>query len=364
MKEEHRKAELKISGMTCATCATTIEDALLGLEGTSDARVNLGTETASVEYDSSKTKLADLERVVKNAGYRVINEKVALKVGGMACATCATTVGDALRNLEGVSEANVNLGAENVYVTYNPRLTTTTEMKGAIERAGYQYLGVVGKDTEDIEKAAMEQDLKEKRTRIILGFATGALLMILERVPVAPPMPYLMLIISGPVFIYLSYPIFNAARRAIQNKNLNMDVMYSMGIGAAFVSSLLGTFGILLTKEFILYETAIFLASFLTLGRYMETKVKGRTSEAIKKLMGLQPRTATVLRDGQEMETTAEDLQIDDVILARPGEKIPADGLVIYGESYVDESMITGEPIPVLKREGDSVVGGSLTRTG
>jgi len=364
VKEERRKAELKISGMTCATCATTIEDALLGLEGTSDARVNLGTDTASVEYDTSKTKLADLERAVRDAGYRVINEKVALKVGGMTCATCATTVGDALRNLAGVSEASVNPGAEKAYVTYNPRLTTTTEMRGAIERAGYQYQGVVGKDTEDIEKAVMEQDLKEKRTRIILGFVTGALLMILERVPVALPMPYLMLIISGPVFIYLSYPIFNAARRALQNRNLNMDVMYSMGIGVAFVSSLLGTFEILLTREFMLYGTAIFLASFLTLGRYMETKAKARTSEAIKKLMGLQPRTATLLREGQEMETAAEDLQIGDVILVRPGEKIPADGLVIYGESYVDESMISGEPIPVLKREGDSVVGGTLNKNG
>lgn len=324
MKEERRKAELKISGMTCATCATTIEDALLGLEGTSDARVNLGTEIASVEYDSSKTKLADLERVVKNAGYQVINEKVALKVGGMTCATCATVVGDALRNLAGVSEASVNLGAEKAYVTYNPRLTTATEMKGAIEGASYQYLGVVGRETEDIEKAAMERDLGEKRTRIILGFVTGALLMILERVPVELPMPYLMLIISGPVFIYLSYPIFNAARRALRNRNLNMDVMYSMGIGVAFVSSLLGTFEILLTREFMLYGTAIFLASFLTLGRYMEIKAKGRTSEAIKKLMGLQPRTATLLREGQEMETAVEDLQIGDVILVRPGEKIPS----------------------------------------
>ena len=364
MKDERRKAELKISGMTCATCATTIEDALLGLEGTFDARVNLGTEIASVEYDSSKTKLADLERVVKNAGYQVINEKAALKVGGMTCATCATAVGDALRDLVGVSEASVNLGTDKAYVTYNPRLTTATEMKGAIEGAGYQYLGVVGKETEDIEKAAMERDLGEKRTRIILGFVTGALLMILERVPVEFPMPYLMLIISGPVFIYLSYPIFNAARRALRNRNLNMDVMYSMGIGVAFVSSLLGTFGILLTKEFMLYETAIFLASFLTLGRYMETKAKGRTSEAIKKLMGLQPKTATLLQEGQEMETAVEDLQIGDVILVRPGEKIPADGLVIYGESYVDESMITGEPIPVPKREGDSVVGGTLNENG
>jgi Cu+-exporting ATPase len=366
MEKESKRAELKISGMTCATCAKTIENSLIELEGISGARVNLGTEIASIEYDPSKTKLSDMEKAVRDAGYEVAYEKVVLKVGGMTCATCVATVSNALQSLEGISEANVNLGAERAYVTYNPRLTSVAEMKKVIEDTGYQYLGIVGDDTEDLEKAALERDLREKRIRIMLGFATGALMMILGMFPLELPisMPYLMLIISGPVFIYLSYPIFDAARRALRNKNLNMDVMYSLGIGVAFISSVLGTFGILLTREFMFYETAIFLATFLTLGRYLESKAKGKTSEAIKTLMGLQPRTATVLREGEEVETAVEDLQIGDVILVKPGEKIPADGEVVFGESYVNESMITGEPLPVFKKKGDRVVGGTLNQNG
>jgi Cu+-exporting ATPase len=188
--------------------------------------------------------------------------------------------------------------------------------------------------------------------------------MILMYAPVTLPFPmaYLMLLVSTPAFVYVSYPIFSAAYRSLKNKNLNMDVMYSMGIGVAFGSSLLGTFGIILTGEFRFYDTALMLAAFLMLGRYLESRAKGKTSEAIKRLIGLQPKTATVLREDQAMELPIEDVQINDIIRVKPGEKIPVDGEVIEGESYVDEAMITGEPIPVLKQEGASVVGGTLNK--
>ncbi|MGA9098871.1 MAG: copper-translocating P-type ATPase, partial [Methanotrichaceae archaeon] len=165
-------------------------------------------------------------------------------------------------------------------------------------------------------------------------------------------------------FIYVSYPIFSAAARSLKNRNLNMDVMYSMGIGVAYVSSIMGTFRIVLTPEFMFYETALMLASFLTLGRYLESKAKGRTSEAIKKLVGLRPKTAIILRDNNEIEVPVEDVQVGDIILVKPGEKIPVDGIVVDGESYVDESMITGEPIPALKDAGKNVVGGTLNKNG
>jgi len=171
-----------------------------------------------------------------------------------------------------------------------------------------------------------------------------------------------MLVVSTPVFVYVSHPIFTAAYRALKNRNLNMDVMYSMGAGVAFVSSILGTFNIILSSEFLFYETAILLAAFLTLGRYLETRAKGKTSEAIKKLMGLQPKTAIAIRDSDEVEVPIEDLEIDDIVVVKPGEKIPVDGSVVGGESYVDESMITGEPIPVLKKKDDGVVGGTLNK--
>jgi len=365
MTEERKKAELKISGMTCAMCATTIEKSLLDQEGVADAQVNLGNETAIVEYDSAKVKLADLEKAVTDAGYEVINEKVVLKIGGMTCAMCVKTIETALKRLDGIAGVTVNLGAEKAYVTYNPKMTTVADMKKAIEEAGYQYLGVEGEETEDLEEAARERDLREKRNRFIVGFAVGIPLMVLMYVPVADfpfSMAYFMLVVSAPAFIYVSHPIFSAAYRALKNKNLNMDVMYSMGIGVAFVASILGTFEFILSREFLFYETAVLLASFLTIGRYLEARAKGKTSEAIKKLMGLQPKTAAVIRDNHEIEIPIENVQINDIVVVKPGEKIPVDGEIVDGESYVDESMITGEPIPAFKHKGDSVVGGTLNK--
>lgn len=368
-ERKETKADLKISGMMCATCASTVEDALSDVEGVAGARVNLGTETASVEYDPSKTKLADLEKAVIEAGYGVVNERVALKIGGMMCASCVSAVEEAIGEVEGVVNVTVNLSSEKAHVTYNPRAASVADMRAAIEEAGYQYLGVAGEESEESEKReqeAQERDLRDKRRRILVGFAAGAFLMILGMAPISlpVPMPYLMLVISTPPFIYLSSPIFSAGLRALRHRSLTMDVMYSMGIGVAFLSSLMGTFRIVLTPQFMFYETAVFLAAFLTLGRYLETKAKGRTSEAIKKLMGLKAKAATVLRDGQEVEVAADDLVAGDVILVRPGEKVPADGVVLSGESYVDESMITGEPIPALKKKGNAVVGGTLNKNG
>ena len=361
-----KRAELQISGMTCASCAAAVEEALMEVEGVSEARVNLGKETAMVELDPSKAGLADLERAVSDAGYAVVNEMVSLKVGGMICASCVSSVEDAIGEVEGVVEVAVNLGDERARVTYNPRIASVADMRTAIEEAGYQYLGIAGEESEGREREARERDLRDKKRRAALGFAVGSFLMIIDmahlRLPV--PMPIFMLVISTPVFIYLSRPIFSAGLRALRHRSLTMDVMYSMGIGVAFISSVMGTFGILLTDQFIFYETAVFLAAFLTLGRYLEARAKGRTSEAIKKLMGLQPKTATVLRDGQEVEVAAADLLVGDVILVRPGEKVPADGVVLDGESYVDEAMITGEPIPVKKSRGDAVVGGTLNKNG
>jgi Cu+-exporting ATPase len=370
---ERKKAELKIAGMVCAACSSAIEKSLGNLEGVYQAQVNLATENAMVEYDPKKVTLAGLEKAVRDAGYEVIDEHVVIKVGGMVCAMCVGALEIALKKLDGVTDARVNLAAEKAYVTYNPRMTGLEDMKKAIEETGYQYLGVAGEEiAADLEKEALEKDLREKKQRIIIGFTVSIFLMALMYLPLyrvlpmevlmAIPMGYLMLVISLPVFIYVSYPIFTAAFRALRNRRLDMDVMYAMGIGVAYVASVLGTFGIVLTPDFMFYETAIMLASFLTLGRYLEAKAKGRTSEAIKKLVGLQPRRATVLKNGSESEVPIDEVQVDDVILVKPGEKIPADGVVIGGQSYVDESMITGEPIPVLKEKDHSVVGGTLNK--
>lgn len=466
MALNHRKKiELKISGMTCVMCATTIEKSLINLNGVINAQVNLGNESVAIEYDFLKIKFTDLGKAIKNVGYQIINEKVALKIGGMTCATCVKTIENSLLRLDGIIEVNINLAGEKALVVYNPNIVTQADMRRTIEEIGYQFLGIEGEKTEDFERVTREKDLKEKRNRIIVGFTTGILLILLMYVPInlSFPVAYLMLFISTPAFIYISHPIFAAAYRSLKNKNLNMDVMYSMGTGVAFGASLLATFNFILSSKFLFYETAIFLATFLTMGRYLEARAKGKTSEAIKKLMGLQPKTAGVLRlknidieilyfrdcpnynksaeqvkdalkklnistpikltevtkenfrdysfygsptilvnkrdiEGkvnklfvcrvynynnrnfvyppkdmliskllsifEEQEISIEEVVLSDILIVKPGEKIPVDGEVIDGESYVDESMITGESIPPLKEKGDKVVGGTINKNG
>jgi P-type Cu+ transporter len=360
LKTERKKTELKISGMTCAMCSSTIEKSLSNVPGVSKAVVNLGSELASVEYDPETVKLGDLEKAITDAGYSTVNEKVILKIGGMTCAVCEKTVTDSLKQLGGVLEVIVNLATEKASVTYNPRMTSLADMKKAVEGAGYQYFGVEG--GEDLASVAREKDLRGKRIRIVVGFVVGIPLMALMYVPLNLPfgLAYLELLIATPVFVYLSAPIFRAGYHALRNTSLTMDVMYSMGIGVAFGASVLGTFEVVLTREFMFYETAVLLATFLTLGRYLEADAKGRTSDAIKKLIGLQAKTAIVLRGENELEVQIEDVLVNDIVLVKPGGKFPVDGVVIEGESYVDESMVTGEPLPVLKKNNSVVIGGTL----
>lgn len=363
---ETKKTELKISGMTCANCVGAIERSLNTLDGVSNAQVNLGSETGIVEYDSLKLNISDLENAVKDAGYEIVNDKAVIKVGGMTCANCVSAIEKALNKLDGVAGATVNLSTEKATVSYNSNLTSIADMKKAIEDAGYKYIGLEGEDTENLEEEALKKNLRAKMIKIIIGFSVSLPLIVLMYVPLNWPFPmtYFFLAVSTPAFIFISYPIFGAGFRALRNRSLNMDVMYSMGIGVAYVSSVMGTFEVVLTRDFMFYETAVMLATFLTLGRYLETRAKGKTSEAIKKLMGLRPKTAIVIRNNKELEISIEEVKINDIVVVKPGGKIPVDGDVISGESYVDESMITGEPIPVLKKRGRNVVGGTLNKNG
>ncbi len=284
----------------------------------------------------------------------------------MSCVMCARAIEKAVSSVQGVSGVSVNLGSEKAEVAYDPGLATPTEMRAAIEEAGYQYLGIEGEDTGDLEDIARARDLAGKLRRVVVGFAAGIPLMVLMFFPFAMhgAIPYLMLVVAAPVFAYVSYPIFFAAFRALKNRNLNMDVMYAMGIGVSFGASLLGTFRILLSREFLFYDSAVLLATFLSMGRYLEARAKGRTGDAIRRLMGLQPKNAIVVRDGREAEIPVQDVVVGDTVIVRPGEKVPVDGEVTAGTSYVDESMITGEPMPAAKKAGDSVVGGTINQNG
>ena len=364
---EKKVIDLKLAGMHCATCSVTIEEAIAGIGKGTTAKANFGTDSARVEYDPDRVSLQEIEKVVKEAGYEVINQEVVLKVGGMVCATCVETIEKALSSLPGVIQARVNLATEKAYVTYNSSVTSLDDMKAAIDDAGYQYLGVAEELSLEAEERAREKDLADKFRRFSIGFAVSIPLFILMLFPPDIPMQtfsWILLLISTPVFIYVALPIFRAALMALRNRTLNMDVMYAMGTGVAFGASVLGTLGIVLNETFIFYDTAIMLASFLILGRYLEARAKGRTSEAIRKLIRLRPKTATIRRDGNELEVPVEDVMIGDIVVVRPGENLPVDGEVIEGESHVDESMITGEPIPVFKSAGSKVVGGTLNTNG
>lgn len=361
MAHGKKKAEMKVSGMTCVKCSSTIEKSLASLPGVSKAVVNLGSELASVEYDSAQVTLHDLDTAVSDAGYKTVTEKITLRIGGMTCASCVKTVTSALSGLDGVVQVSVNLATEKASVVYHQRMVSIADMKKALEEAGYQYLGVEGEP--DGAQEVFEKDLRARRIRMYLGFLVGIPLMILMYVHPGLSMmqvSYLSLVLTTPTFLYISHPIFSAGYHALLKRNLTMDVMYSMGIGVAFVASVLGTFHVVLTHEFLFYETAVFLATFLTLGRYLEAKAKGKTSEAIKKLAALQVKTALVVRQGKEVEVSIEDVLVDDVVVVKPGGKIPVDGVVIQGDSYVDESMMTGEPLPVVKNPGSTVIGGTL----
>jgi len=293
-----------------------------------------------------------------------MSKKVSIRIAGMTCVMCVKAIEKSLKALPGVTSAEVNLATEKALVIYEPQSVSPLDMKKAVEEAGYNYLGVEGEEPSNGEDRAREEELRAKRNRFVVGFLVGLPLMFLDHIPLNIPFSkaYLAMVIATPAFFYVSLPVFRAALHSLRNRILNMDVMYAMGIGVAYTSSVLGTFQIVLTRDFLFYDTAVMLAAFLTVGRYLEARAKGKTSEAIRKLLNLQPRTAVVLKDAGETEIAVEDVVPGDVVVVKPGEKIPVDGVVTEGESYVDESMISGEPLPVLKKRGHSIIAGTINK--
>jgi len=293
--------------------------------------------------------------------------KADIKVSGMTCAMCVQSIEEALGDVDGVRAVTVNLATEKAHVEYDPDTTGVGAMKTAIEELGYGYVGLASEISEEDSNRAAEKSLASKRNRFTIGFAISLPLMALMYLPSGLSMmelSYLSLVVTSPALVYVAGPIFSAGFMALKNRNLNMDIMYSMGVGVAYAASVMGTFQIVLNMDFMFYETALMLAAFLMLGRYLEARAKGRTSEAIKKLMGLTPSEAFVVRDGTEVVVPLEEVVAGDTVVVKPGGKIPVDGTVISGESRVDESMMTGEPIPALKRAGSAVVGGTINGSG
>ncbi|MBB6401021.1 Cu+-exporting ATPase [Methanococcus maripaludis] len=285
--------------------------------------------------------------------------EVKLKISGMTCAVCVKTIEKSVSKMDGVESIVVNLLDESAVINFDPKIVNIEDIGIKIERLGYEVLGIA----EEVEELPnKETELKEKLKKIIVGAVFSITLFSMMYIQI-PYKPYLAFLVSLPPLIYIALPIFKAGFNSLKVKSLNMDVMYSLGMGVAYISALLVTLG-LLPMNFMFYDTTIMLATLLTLGRYLEERAKGRTSEAIKKLMGLQVKTAKVIRNNEELEIPIENVIVGDALLIRPGEKIAVDGIVFEGDSYVDESMITGEPIPNPKKKGDSVIGGTINKNG
>ncbi len=290
-----------------------------------------------------------------------MEKKEKIKIKGMTCAACVRTIENSVKRLEGVKEVYVNLSTETALLKYDPEKITPEDVAKKIEEVGYK---VVRQEKEEGE------EIRELKNKVFTGFFTGIILLFLGysrflKIPLykLPFFLWIQFFIATPALFYIAIPIFRKALKSLLNKNLNMDVMYSMGIGSAYLSSFLSTIKIL-PEEYVFYEASVLLASFLMLGRLLESIAKGKTSSAIKKLVELQAKEATLIKDSKEIKVPVQNLKVNDVVLVKPGEKIPVDGEVLEGESYVDEAMVTGEPIPNLKKKGDRVIGGTINKNG
>ncbi len=360
-----RTTNIRVTGMTCAMCAQAITSALRDIPGVAEASVDLSREIASVRYDGSKVDIPKISASIREIGYGVVEEKSTVQIGGMTCAMCVKAVEGSLLGLDGVTSARVNLASEKAYLTYVPGTVTSKDIKKAVEGIGYRYLGSEEEKGEEVRQKLYRKEQTLRAIRFSLGLGLGLLMMLAMHLMEMDMMMHIaMFIITTPVFAFIGYPVLRAAVMAIRHGNLNMDVMYSLGMGVAYISSVLGTFELLLNMDFIFYDTVLMLAGFLTLGRFLEARAKGKANAAVRKLIGLQPRTAHVIREGKELEIDAEEVLVGDLITIKPGERVPVDGKVKEGRGNVDESMLSGEPLPVPKGPNDPLIGGTVNGQG
>ena len=378
---EHK--QYNIEGMTCASCALTVEKVVQKLPSVTEANVNLATEKLDVTFDETKLSEESLSKAVDEAGYQLVvpkKEATQFDIEGMTCASCAQTVEKAVNKLDGVNKATVNLATEKMVVDFDTATLTSQDIIKTVADAGYS--GKLSTESnEDVSQEKKAQHIKDMWARFwqsavftvpLLYIAMGEMvgLPIPEMIhPMVHPERFalLQLILVLPV-IWIGRTFFTVGFKALFKGHPNMDSLVALGTSAAAVYSLYGTIMVFLGEPHfamnLYYESAAVILTLITLGKYFEAVSKGKTSEAIKKLMGLAPKTALVVREGQEVEISVDEVVTGDVIVVKPGDKIPVDGVVVSGKSSVDESMLTGESLPVEKNIGDSVVGASLNKNG
>ncbi|MFH1186509.1 MAG: heavy metal translocating P-type ATPase [Chloroflexota bacterium] len=378
MSDTRSQLSLPIGGMTCTSCVSHVEGALRALPGVSNVSVNLSTNRASLTYEPEKVKIGDMERAVQGVGYMVMETELTLDVRGMTCASCVEHVEGALRALPGVQNAVVNLGLGTARVEYIPGVVSMSAMKRAVREAGYEAEErSEGADALDRERQAREEELRRQGRNLIIAATIGMIVMIgtfydmlgpiKGIVPVWLSYKWVIGLLTTPIVLGPGRQFFINSWRGLKHGVTDMNLLYATGIGAAYGIAVINTlfpkagFG---GEGATFFESAALLTAFIVLGRWLEALTRGRTSEAIRKLMKLQAKVARVLRGGEEQEIPAEEVEIDDVILVRPGESIAVDGEVVDGYSAVDESMLTGESLPVEKKTGDPVIGGTMNKTG
>jgi Cu+-exporting ATPase len=368
---ENKQLILPVSGMTCANCVATIERNLKKLDGVHSAAVNLSSERAVVDFDPSLLKLDDLVGRVRKAGYDVTAGEADLMIRKMSDDRDAKRLEKTLRDLEGVLDAQVSIVTEHARVRYIPTVISQAEMRQAVSSAGFEAVELGG-EAEDAEGKARETEIKQQRRLLITGLVFTIPLFLLSMgrdfnliphaIGHAPWMNWLMLALATPVQFYVGWQYYVGGYKSLRNGSANMDVLIAMGSSTAYLYSITVLLGWI--PGHVYFETSAVIITLIRLGKYLEARAKGRTSEAIKKLLSLRPKTARVVRDDVELDIPTDDVQVGDVVLVRPGETIPVDGMVIEGRSSVDESMLTGESMPVEKKPGDTVVGATLNKLG
>jgi Cu+-exporting ATPase len=397
-------AQFAIEGMTCASCAMRIEKGLKKVPGVQDAAVNLATEQATVRYDPTQTDIEKMVQKVDAVGYKATplvapappavhkepaesESSTIFDIEGMTCASCAMRIEKGLKKLPGIKEATVNLASEVATVTYNPTLTDIEKMVQKVDAIGYKATPQESKQTNIASTTATvanlspiapaaspatsqnqrrQADLARRRMLLILGIVFTIPVTILNMffMNSFPGENSLLLVLTIPVWAVVGWEFHRTALKTARHLSANMDTLISLGSTAAFLLSVVATFFPQIVGAITFYDTSALIITLIYLGKYLEARAKGQTNEAIQKLMGLQARTAHVIRGGNELELPIEQVQVGDEVIVRPGEKIPVDGFVLAGHSSVDEAMITGESIPVEKGEGDALIGATINQRG
>lgn len=363
------RIDLPVVGMSCASCASTIQRGLSGLNGVETANVNFATSKATVLFRPQLTGPRDLISSVRKSGYEVGTASIELPIQGMECASCVQKVEKALLQTRGVVKAVVNLATEKAKVEYLPSETSLEELKQAVKSTGYKVLEFKpAEEVEDPERLVREREYKKLKLKFSVGLVLGVFIFLGSAPRLFPWVPpfmnnfYLLWALATPVQFWMGWQFYKGAWGAFKHRNADMNTLIAVGTSAAYLYSVAAIFipfffragGL---EPEVYFDTSALIIVLILMGRLLEARAKGQTSEAIKKLMGLRAKTAHVIRDGNEIEIPVEEVLVGDLVLVKPGEKIPVDGIIKEGKSAVDESMITGESIPAKKEPGDEVIG-------